>query len=287
MEGRKIKNIIIIILLLLNGFLLIPVGGRRAKSARSQDVALNSAVEILRSSGIVLEDDIVPRQADLPALQVVRDLTLEQEQAVRLLGSGVTVLARGGDVYRYESERGWMQIHSTGEFVAEFEPDAFPVGEDPVKQASRLLEQLDFDAVLWEQAEDRLVFEQTVNGVRVLGCQAVLCCRDGAVVSIEAGSRVSGTTRTETQPASVSAATSLMRLYNGLNKLGDIYNRIEQVEPAYRLSVSLSDPARLTPVWYVKTDTGAYQMELQSGQVSRMGGIAVPAAQADEAIEEF
>ena len=286
MEGTKIKNIIIIILLLLNGFLLVPVGGRRAQNTHSRDAALNSAVEILRSSGIALEEDVVPRDADLPALQAVRDLTLEREQAAALLGSEVTVQARGGDVYRYESELGWLQIHSTGEFLAEFEPEAFPVGEDAVKQGTRLLAALGFEAVLREQTEGRLVFEQTVNGVRVLGCQAILHCRDGEVASIEAGSRVSGMIQTEQQPASISVATALMRLYNGLNELGDIYNRIERVEPAYRLSVSLSGPARLTPVWYVKTDTGAYQMELQSGRVSRMGGVAVPVAQADEATEE-
>lgn len=282
MEGTKIKNIVIIILLLLNGFLLVPVGGRRAQNADSRDAALNSAVEILRNSGVILADDAIPGEPSLPVLQAVRDLTLEREQAVRLLGSGVSVQARGGEIYRYESELGWLQSHSTGEFLAEFAPDVFPAGEDAVKQGMRLLAALDFEAELREQSEERLVFEQRINGIRVPGCQAVLVCRDGAIVAIEDGRRVPGTLQGGTQQAVVSAATALMRLYNGLNELGDIYNQIQTIEPAYRLSVNLSEPARLTPIWHVTTDTGVYQMEIRSGQVSRAGDAAVPAAQMDE-----
>lgn len=286
MEGSKIKNIIIIILLLLNGFLLVPVGGRRAQNARSQDEARNSAVAILHSNGIGLDADAVPRKVDLPALQVVRDLTLEQEQAAALLGGEMTVQARGGDVYRYESPLGWIQVHSTGEFFAHFQPGAFPVSEDVVKQGTRLLASLGFEAVLREQTEGRLVFEQLVDRVRVLGCEAVLTYEDGEFQGIDAGSRVSGSVQTEPPRSVVSVATALMWLYNGLNELGDLYSRIEQVEPAYRASVSLSESARLTPVWYVKTDTGAYQMDLQNGQVSRIGGFVLPVAQAERTIEE-
>ena len=294
MEGTKIKNIIIIILLLLNGFLLVPVGGRRVQNARSQDAALNGAVEILRDSGIVLEEDAVPREADLPVLRASRDLLLEQEQVARLLGDGVTAQARGGEVYRYESELGWLQFHSTGEFLAEFEPEAFPVGEeDVVRHAARLLSQLTFDGRVSQKLEVggaehsdwSITFVQTLDGALVLDRQVTLHYLNGSLVSLS-GRRVPGQPVLTGERSAVSAATALMRLYNGLNELGDVYNRIQTIEPAYRLSVSLSDPVRLIPAWYVKTDTGEYSMELQSGQVSRMGGTAVPAAQADQVMKE-
>jgi len=66
-----------------------------------------------------------------------------------------------------------------------------------------------------------------------------------------------------------------MRLYNGMKGLGDIYNRVESIAPAYTMSVSLSGPARLDPVWYVKTDTGSYQLDTRTGQVSRLGMVGV------------
>ena len=283
MEGTKIKNIIIIVLLLLNGFLLVLVGGRWAQDTHSHDTARDSAIQIIRASGITLADQVVPREISLPGLQAQRNLDREHALAAKLLGAAITVEARGGDVYRYQSERGWLQIHSTGEFLAEFEPGAFAVGEaDVAHHAVQLLAGLDFEGVVLEQTDQSIILRQTVNGAPVLGCQATLNYRDGCLVSITAGQRVPGHPSSKEAGSVVSVATALMRLYNGMNELGDIYNRIDSIEPAYTLSVSLSGPAQLTPVWYVRTDTGAYQLDPRTGQVARLGSAVMLADETAE-----
>ena len=283
MEGTKIKNIIIIVLLLLNGFLLVLVGGRWAQDTQSHDVARESAIQIIRDSGIVLEDQAVPREISLPGLQAQRDLDREQALAAKLLGAAITVEARGGDVYRYQSERGWLQIHSTGEFLAEFEPGAFAAGEeDEAQHGTRLLKDLGFEGRVLERSDQSITFLQTVNGAPVLGCQATLHYLNGSLVGIAGGRRIPGRTVSDGEKNPVSVATALMRLYNGLNELGDIYNRIDSIEPAYTLSVSLSGPAQLTPVWYVRTDTGAYQLDPRTGQVGRVGSAAMLADEIPE-----
>lgn len=283
MEGTKIKNIVIIVLLLLNGFLLVLVGGRWAQDNQSHGAARESAIQIIRDSGIELDDQVVPRQISLPGLQAQRDLEREHDLAAKLLGGAIAVEARGGDVYRYQSELGWLQIHSTGEFLAEFEPGAFAVGEEDVAQHGvQLLAVLDFEGVVLERNDQSVTLRQTVNSVPVLGCQATLNYRDGSLVSITAGQRVPGRPGFGKEESAVSVATALMRLYNGMNELGDIYNRIDGIESAYTLSVNLSGPAQLTPVWYVKTDTGAYQLDPRTGQVSRMGSAAMLADETAE-----
>lgn len=288
MEGTKIKNIVIIILLLLNGFLLALVGGRWAQDTQSHDAARDSAIQVIRDSGITVEDTAVPREISLPGLQAARDLSRENALAAKLLGSGMTVEARGGDVYRYESERGWLQFHSTGEFLAEFEPGIFAPGEEEMAQhGARLLAALDFEALVLEQTPRSVTFRQTVNGAPVLGCQVTLNYQDGSLVSITDGLRVPGQPHPGGEESSVSVATALMRLYNGLNELGDIYNRIDNIDPAYTLSVNLSGPAQLTPIWYVKTDTGAYQLDTRTGQVSRASGYGGAAVLADGAVQEL
>ncbi len=283
MEGTKIKNIIIIVLLLLNGFLLVLVGGRWAQDTQSHDMARESAIQIIRDSGITLEDQTVPREISLPGLQAQRDLDREHAVAAKLLGAAITVEARGGDIYRYQSERGWLQFHSTGEFLAEFEPGAVAAGEeDEVRHGTRLLAELGFEAQVLERGDKSITFCQMVNGAPVLGCQATLNYQEGSLVSIAAGRRIPGRPDFGEKGSAVSVATALMRLYNGLNELGDIYNRIDSIEPAYTLSVNLSGPAQLTPVWYVRTDTGAYQMDPRTGQVSRVGSAAMLADETAE-----
>lgn len=274
MEGSKIKNIVIIILLLLNGFLLVLVGGRWAQDTQSHDAARSSAIQVIRESGIGLQEADVPREMTLGVLEARRDLSAERVLAAGLLGENMTVEARGGEVYRYHSPLGWVQFHSTGEFLAEFEPGAFvPDGVTEQEHGANVLARLGFEAQLLE-ADGRgdISFRQLVDGVPLLGCQATLNYQDGSLVRITGGRRLPGQPHPTGEQSSLSVATALMRLYNGLKGLGDIYNRVESIAPAYTMSVGLSGPARLDPVWYVKTDTGSYQLDTGTGQVSRLSG---------------
>lgn len=281
MEGRKIKNIVIAILLLLNGFLLVLVGGRWAEDSHSHELARGSAIEIIRAGGVQLDEEIVPQDTALPTLQARRDLTRETELAAILLGGQVSVEALGGEVYRCSNENGWIQFHSTGEFMAELKGRAFSLTQDAARHAASLLAGLGFDSRVLEDTVENgtgsVALGQILDGVPVLNCQAVLYYRDGELVSITQGSRVPGETAHTAGEESMSVATALMRLYNGLKELGDIYTRIESITPAYTMSVGLSGPARLEPVWYIKTDTGAYQMDIHTGQLGRLGSVAMAA----------
>lgn len=274
MEGSKIKNVIIVILILLNGFLFLLVGGRRFQDSHSHETAVNSAIQIIRDGGVELDESTVPREMSLKRMQAVRDLDREKELAAGLLGGEVSVQARGGEVYRYQNGNGWIQFHSTGEFLAEFAPGAFPSDAETAQHGIGLLAALGFEGQVLENGvadgEGELLVRQSLGGVPLLGCQATLNYRDGSLVSISDGRRLLGTPYESGGESSLPVATALMRLYNGMKELGDIYNRLESITPAYTLTVSLSGPAQLTPVWYIKTDTGAYQMDTRTGQVSRV-----------------
>ncbi len=282
MEGTRIKNIVILILLLLNGFLLFLVGSRWAKDTHSLETARNSAIEIVRTGGIKIEDAAVPRVMELEHMQAVRDTARESELAAELLVGPVRVEARGGEVYRYQNTNGWIQFHSTGEFMAELEPAAFLLGEQTAAQhGATLLEQLGFECQILndgtEDGQGSITFRQLYKGVPILGCQATLSYQNGGLARITDARRVPGTPHHRAGEQSLSVASSLMRLYNGLKELGDIYTRVDSIVPAYTMSAVRSGTARLTPVWYVQTDTGSYQMDTQTGQISRMGIAAVVA----------
>jgi hypothetical protein len=261
--------------------LLILVGGRWAEDSHSHELARGSAIEIIRAGGIQLNEEIVPQDTALPALQARRDLNRETELATVLLGGQVTVEALGGEVYRCGNEKGWIQFHSTGEFMAELEDGAFPLTQEAARHAAGLLAGLDFDSRVLEDTVKNgtgsVALGQLLDGVPVLNCQAVLHYRDGELVSITQGSRVPGESALAAGGESMSVVTALMRLYNGLKELGDIYTSIESITPAYTMSVSLSGPARLDPVWHIKTDTGAYEMDIHTGRLGRLESVAMAA----------
>ena len=63
MEWPKLKNIIILILLLVNGFLLVLVVGREFQVNRYERSALTQAGQVLAQNGITVEDDLLSRAA--------------------------------------------------------------------------------------------------------------------------------------------------------------------------------------------------------------------------------
>ena len=51
--------------------------------------------------------------------------------------------------------------------------------------------------------------------------------------------------------------------------MGDVCSRGDAIIPGDLTASSLNKVMTLTPVWQVKTDTGAYQLDLVSGKLER------------------
>ncbi len=86
MEWPKLKNIIILILLLVNAFLLIMVGVQERDTAQYREQTITDMVNVLERNGIHLDRDRVPEELDLTALTVERDQESEAALAAALLG---------------------------------------------------------------------------------------------------------------------------------------------------------------------------------------------------------
>ena len=59
MEWPKLKNIIILILLLVNGFLLVLVVGREFQVSRYERSAFTQAGQVLAQNGITVDEDLL------------------------------------------------------------------------------------------------------------------------------------------------------------------------------------------------------------------------------------
>ena len=286
MEGSKLKNIVIVILVLLNLFLLVLSGGRRMQDVRSRDQARSAAVEVIRRSGVTLDEQNVPVGMDLLPMVAQRDLKSEILQARALLGGDVTAQARGGEVYRYGNEAGWLQVHSTGQYSAMLTAGAaLTEQEQPEEHAVALLRLLDMECRVVAcdvvDGQGEVLLNQTLNGADVLDCQVSIQYRDGCAVQITGNRRLLGQAEA-VGGVPVTVATALMRLYNGLNDMGDVYNAIKTIAPAYVLSSEGAGSMRLTPVWQVETDTGTYRLDTLTGILTRTGDLARQVAESAE-----
>ncbi|MBE6956030.1 MAG: hypothetical protein E7450_01070 [Ruminococcaceae bacterium] len=286
MEVSKLKNIVIVILVLLNLFLLILSGGRRVQDVRNREQARHAAVEVIKNGGVKLDEQIVPAKMELAPRTAERDLKAELLQARALLGDEVDMQAKGGEVYRYTGDAGWLQVHSTGQYSAHL------TGEPPLAENERaqeravaLLARMDVESRVVESrredGQEVILLQQTLDGAPLLDCQATVTYTQQGEWSVSGGRRLLGQAE-QTGGDPITVATALMRLYNGLNDMGDVYNAITGITQAYSISSEGTGTMRLTPVWQVETDTGTYRLDTLTGGLTRTGD---PARQATEPVE--
>lgn len=268
MEWPKLKNIILIILALTNLCLLGSVAGRELEDDRLQRQALNNAVQFLMDRGVMVTERQIPDEVSLLPQLVERDLEREEALAVQLLGP-VQVEAPGGGVYRYFNENGSLQFHSDGVFSGNFQLGAIPVGENREEDCLAILKKLDFEGTLLEAEGGSLTFQQIWDDQPLFSQQVTLNLRDGSLISMTAGRRLAGQPVVDAARRPITAATALIDFLNGIDALGDVCSRVDAIVQGYVSSTSLAGPMALTPVWRVFTDTGAYQLDMVTGVLSR------------------
>ena len=271
MEWRKIKNIILLILLGLNAALALLIGGPALSDHYREIQAKREAITFLAQKGIQLDESQIPDPLQLPARTATRDREGEARVAGSLLGENTEQEARGGEVYRYTSPAGMIQFHSDGSFWAELTPGVFPVGERPEDAVLELLKKLEFDVqIVSEAREDTVTVRQVWEGAHLFNQQAVVRWDNRGIVGISSGHRLYGVPQEDPGRETITMATALIDFYNGLNRLGDVCSRVDEITPGYLSTPSLNRQMELSPVWRITTDTGAYQLDLVNGDVERV-----------------
>ena len=261
MEWSKIKNIVLIILLLTNLSLLTFVLRRDFQDRAAQTQALENALEFLSEKKVEIDRALLPKET-LSPMKMERDREQESQLAAALLGGDVTEQARGGEVYRYSGSAGSVQFHRDGVFQAAFVQGAFPLeGALPEEHAVATLAKLDYQAQVVSATTDgsgkvTLVLRQLWQDTPVFDCQVTLTYAQDCLISMTGGRRLV-----------ISVPTALFRFYQGMNTLGDVCRTIQEIQKGY---VTGSGGETLTPVWYISTDTRDYLLDMVTGELSRV-----------------
>ncbi len=270
MEWSKLKNIILILLAATNLALLSFVWSREWKQTRQLQQAREQAIAFLDSHGVESPHDQIPEYMELLPHRVERDLEQEQAAAASLLDGAVQQENGNGGSCRYFNENGWVQIQSDGSFYAQFRAGFLPLGEDREQACRKILKRLGFDGALVKTEGEKLTFCQNWQGVPIFNHQVVLVCEEGELTAMTAGRRLVGTPAVSEGWEPLSVATAIFDFYNGLTGMGDVCSRVDAIHLGYVSSAELSGPAILIPVWRVDTDTGRYQLDTMTGQLTRL-----------------
>ena len=124
MEWSKLKNIILLLLVSVNAFLLILVGVQESRAARYEEDTRQAAVRVLEQSGITFGPERLPADTQLRPLTVTRDRESEAQVAQTLLGSAER---QGENEVRqlYVGEGGTAEFSMNGTFSVSLQPGAW------------------------------------------------------------------------------------------------------------------------------------------------------------------
>lgn len=276
MEWPKLKNIILLILLLLNGFLLVLVGTRYTESVQYERTALELTLARLEARGIRVEADSLSPAGELVPLTLERELERELQMARALLGGGeLETENRGGGLYRYWNGRGELAVRAGGELSAAMADSPDWLAADPERHAAGLLGRMGIDAhqlgVVREDGWTRVRFRQYRSGAPLFSCEVEFAYDGASRLRSVQGTLLSAQDGTAEQAHMLTLPTALTRFSEEIAATGDVCSAIRSMEPGWRGTVQpLSGGVRLAPVWLVTTDTAQYYLDCATGALTRI-----------------
>ena len=269
MDGAKIKNFIIIVLLLVNLFLLALVIHDRAADSGIRRQAQADVAAAFESTGIHLTADVPWSAAESPyTLHRVADGEYDMVKAI--LGK-CTVQDLGGNILFYSSQRGEARFRGTGEFQIMPASGEIPISGTPLDTAMDVLKSMGLSAdedsaVIVENGQvTNVTLTCSFRDKRVYNCGVSFVFTTESLLLMD-GRRPLDRGAAEEDGTLLDAATVLMRFLAETREQGLVCSQVEAVELGYVMSASASGEGSMTPFWRIGTDVGEHYINGLTGK---------------------
>lgn len=263
MEPRRLKNIAILILLLLDACLLLMAGGQKLQALGAQRRAEERLRELYRASQLALGEELDLAQPSLGPQSLTRRAETERSIASALLGGEAVPSSQGGGIYSYETDQGSIQFRAGGSFYGS--GLRLPVG-DIGRFARSFCAAFGYGEpeLQLEDGDGRAAAAQRAGGVSVANCGVELYFENGLLVSVT-GAHVSLEAAAPEPGGRMDCVTALLKFLDHRNAAGVVCSEVADARCVYQLQ-GASAP-RLLPAWEIQTDTGAYYVDCGTGEV--------------------
>lgn len=267
MERYRLKNIMILILALLNVFLLAALAVRGTEARTVQRVQQQELVSLFAADGVVLDASLIPKETALTGCTLTRDETLEQKAAALLLGERAERTVQGGGICTYTSEGGAAVFRDTGSFDAACSSPA----ENGEALCAEFCREFSYDTPVFSLDETG---SGTATAVRlwekapVVNSTVTFTLERGSVTAVS-GSLLPLTAAGETGEDMLSAFAALTAFQQMRHESSSVVSTITAIELCYELQSTAASPMVLIPAWHISTDTASFYVNCASGTVRR------------------
>lgn len=263
MQWARVKNILIVILLVVDTFLGVSLAGRFL-SARQSSLELQSDVEaVLLQNGVTCGDDfVVPTSCQAMNLNVERNRAAEEQFASALLGGELRREEdENGDAF-YCGARGTLQLCADGRLAGKVSTGAAkaPEGATALRRAAKtLLESagISMRGTSWRVDGSAMSAQvtSTVNGLPVFGREIQVSYGDDGSASLFGSWTFS---------VPYAASSDRVRSYEigdalmGFLRSNPRVTQINEIQFGYKMQSAASGHIQLLPVWRINTAQGEF-----------------------------
>lgn len=264
MESYRLKNIIILILALLNVCLLGILAMRVNAEHASRREAQEQLVSLFASAGVRLDADLISHETPPSALTLTRDEAEEQSLAAYLLGGTPVRSDQGGGIFSSTGECGAAQFRSNGSFDAVCDRPL----SDPEDFFQKFCDTFGYEdmTLALEGGTGTVTAVQYYQNYPVVGCDVVFTLENG-VLKRAIGTHLPNGAATAVGEEPLSALSALSAFLNTIRE-GAVGTAVIDLHLCYELQSTTTALMTLSPAWCVVTDTASYYVNCMTGVVT-------------------
>lgn len=276
MEWPRVKNILIVLLVIVNVFLFIAYANSAMRDSRVEKETREHVTSVLEKRGFSMNPELIPQKGTVlyPA-RAARDTEGELQIAQMLLGETTSDRLGSGTV-RYQSEKGEVRFRSGSFFEITLLDCEQVQNTDSMREfvrdiAKKLEMQINSQEIpVEEEAESyRASIVQTIIGVPIYNCRLSIW------VLPDHSAKITGrmipdqiTILRGQEPYAISGL--LLNLIEELNVQGITSGTIEELSPGYRIGTSAgsgqSGTVYAIPIWKIRVSGTEYYMNAMNGK---------------------
>lgn len=266
MDRFRLKNIMIFILLLLNGFLLFSLAQRREAQRDAFRRTAEQLVSLFEEDGMALDVDAISRDDPPPGVALARDTALEERAASFLLGEALAASDQGGGIYHYAGPAGEALFRTGGVFEA-----SGTLAEEDVEDFCRdFCRTFSYDAPERMEGDGVFTAPAVFNRLPVFNCSVSFTVEGGVLTAVAGTLLPEGGTASPPEEEPLSAAGALVAFQRMRRESGVVASTVADTRLCYELQTA-GAAMSLAPVWRIVTDTEDYFVNCRTGAVTAGG----------------
>ena len=270
MDSVKVKNFIILVLVIVDLALLVLVVRDAARGSEQRKEAIEGAREVLLSHGISVSEDADLGEREGSSYSVSRSDEAERLAAEAIFGE-VEVTDRGGGIVMYSAVSGEVTFRGAGGLEMQYYGISAPETDEPEKLALEMSRTLGAEAYSEDISSVTEGETTTVSvgcswmGSRIVNCELNYTFKGGKLLYVS-GSRPLGESSSERLEEIIDVPTVLVRFIELTQQQGHVCSMLEELELCYLYSGTASGGGSLSPVWQLRTDTGYFYINAITGK---------------------